>query len=325
MRQLNNHLKVSLRTLIVSSLILGCSRKGTVEASSTQSKESISNRQGIDVQPATSSQCAAGGNVYAVYGDLNDNGLKDSDEPVLSQQVVCSGQNGADGSDGYSTVFSVERVNTGLAACGAGSGLQVSFGLDRNRNAVLDPSEITSPQVLCDGQSGAAGSAGPAGQNGASMVFQTVAAPPAVCPAGGSTIVMALDVNHIGHYTSEMPEQQAVTMCNGLTGSNGHDGQNGQDGRDGVTPAYAPVDSILPCGNTVAYKEVLLRLSNGQVLASFSDNASGAMTRLTFLPDGSFMNTDSSGCTFSLSTANSVRSISWFGQVQMSWPVNVSN
>jgi hypothetical protein len=122
----------------------------------------------------------------------------------------------------------------------------------------------------------------------------------------GSILLLATDLYDTGIYDLTLPNQRSVTMCNG---------------QDAVTPAYATVEPILPCGNTVAFKEVLLRLRNGQVLRSFSNDASGAMTRLAFLPDGSFIDTDNSSCTFSLSTSDDgkLRSVSWLGQVQLSW------
>jgi len=206
-------------------------------------------------------------------------------------------------------------VSTGLLACASGSGLQISSGLDGDRSQILEASEIDQAQILCDGEDGAVGGAGPAGANGIGMVFQVVAALPSDCASGGSILLMALDGDQDGNYSATDPGQQSLTMCNGI------DGQDGQDGEDGQTPGYTTVDTITPCGNNVAFKEVLLRLQNGQVLASFSADTGGTMTRLSFLPDGTFMNTDSSGCVFSLSTSvdGSTRSISWANQVQMSW------
>ena len=273
--------------------------------------------EGINVAPATITQCSAGGNVYSIFMDLNANGVMDSNEIVLSSQVVCNGTNGV---NGISTLFSMAHVTTDTSVCASGTGVQVSSGLDTNRSGILDNSEITQTQVLCDGATGATGATGAggsAGSNGHSVVFQTTAAIPNDCPAGGSTIMMALDVNDAGFYSALDPNQQSVTLCNGMNGTNGTNGQ------DAPVPAYTPVEPIMPCGNTVAYKEVLLRLSNGQVLGAFSNDVSGYMTRLAFLPDGSFIDTDTSGCNFTLSTSSdgSTRAISWAGQVQESWPI----
>ena len=320
--------------------ILGCTKTDSspLPANQSVSGSQSSPSQSIDVSPATGAQCAAGGQVYSIYIDENTNSKLDVGEPVLNAQVVCNGQNGANGANGlngtngFSTLFSLNRVGVGLEACPSGSGLQVNSGLDSDRSGILEPAEISQAQILCDGANGATGAAGPAGRDGHDLVFQAVDAAPEVCPAGGKTLMMALDINNLGSYSALDPDQQSMTLCNGLNGQNGVDGQNGKDGsngangqngHDGLTPAYSPVEPILPCGNTVAYKEVLLRLSNGQVLASFSDNVNGDMTRLVFLPDGTFMDTDNSNCTFSLATSvdGTSRSMSWAGQVQLSWAV----
>jgi hypothetical protein len=198
----------------------------------------------------------------------------------------------------FSTLFLVNRVNTGLGACPSSSGLQLSWGLDTNMNNVLDASEITSTQVLCDGTNGAAGS------NGLSAVFATTPASTVSCPAGGTTILMALDTQQTGAYSALDQDQQSVTLCNG---------------QSAAQSAYTAIQPIMPCGDTVAYKEVLLLLGDGQVLASFSDSTSGDMTRLTFLPDGSYQDTDDSACLFTLSTSGSTRSMSWLGSTQMTW------
>lgn len=278
----------------------------------------MSQRPKLAFGPATPAECPAGGTVLTIYDDFNDNGIFDFDEAPMSRQTVCNGVSGTNGSQGYSTLFTMNRVSTGLSACVAGSGLQLSSGLDVDRSSALEASEITQAQILCDGVNGAVGSAGPAGSDGYSMVFQSVPASSSACPAGGSVLLMALDTARSGVYHASFPSQQSITLCNGVNGQNGSNGQNGQDA---PVPAYAPVEAIRPCGNSVAYKEVLLRLSNGEVLASFSADTTGTMTRLAFLPDGTFLNTDASGCQFTLATMGTTRTISWFNQVQMSWSI----
>ena len=195
--------------------------------------------------------------------------------------------------------------------CPAG-GSVFSIYNDQNSNGKLDSSDILiSTQIVCNGErgaTGATGASGSSGANGLNMVFQTVAASQNSCPAGGLTILMAIDSDHSGTVTSSDQNFQSATLCNG---------------QNAPVLSYTPVEPIIACGNQVAYKEVLLRLSNGQVLGSFSQDASGTMTRLSFLPDGTYMNTDTSGCIFSLSTSadQTSRSISWFGKVQKTWPM----
>jgi hypothetical protein len=272
----------------------------------------------LGVTDANAEQCPTGGKVYALFTDSNSNGTQDEGEVSISSQIVCNGLNGATGAtgatgaDGYSALIATNRITTDSESCVSGSGLQISYGLDLDRSGILDASEITKSEILCDGNNGDTGAAGPAGSNGHSVVFAVVPAPIQVCPAGGVTTLMALDTLDIGVYSALDPDQSSMTICNG---------SNGQDGQNAIIGAYTPVDAIMPCGNAVAYKEVLLRLNNGQLLASFSDNIQGLNTRLSLLPDGSYIDTDDSNCNFSVSTSDQTRSISWFGHVQQSWPI----
>lgn len=60
------------------------------------------------------------------------------------------------------------------------------------------------------------------------------------------------------------------------------------------------VEIVNPCGDQPGFDEVLLRLSTGQIIASFSDNASGANTRFTTIGNGSYSTTDGTNCAFTV-------------------------
>lgn len=137
------------------------------------------------------------------------------------------------------------------------------------------------------------------------------------CATGGNVIEIYVDEDLDGMKSDLEHVVSSSPVCNG------HNGLDGQAGSDAPIPAYGFVEAIFPCGNTTAFKEVLIRMQNGQILSSFSDNPQGAMTRLVLIPDGTYMNTDNSGCQFSLSTSNDgkTRSISWDSLVQSSWPL----
>jgi hypothetical protein len=198
---------------LVAIHISGCDvryRRGSSEGGNE--KQTIEESRVIGVEPATDQECASGGAVYVLFNDANKNGFRDVEEDVLHRQVVCNGSDGQGGTNGFNTLFKMDRVATGLGACASGSGLQVAAGLDADRSGALEASEIGQAQVLCDGANGSVGAAGPAGVNGVNMVFTAVAASASQCSSGGSNILMALDVNRTGAYSPSQPVQQSVTI-----------------------------------------------------------------------------------------------------------------
>jgi hypothetical protein len=68
------------------------------------------------------------------------------------------------------------------------------------------------------------------------------------------------------------------------------------------------VEMIDPCGDNInKIDEVLLALSSGEILASFSDNANGLNTRFGLLKAGNYVTTDGTNCHFQvLSNGNVV-------------------
>lgn len=163
---------------------------------------------------------------------------------------------------------------------------------------------------------------GPAGISYMSLI-NTVPASPNACPNGGIVVISAVDINHNFQIDCGDANIQSSTVCNGANGSAGATGAQGSVGAQGntgpqgasiVQSPYTPVQAIEPCGPTSSsYKEVLLVLSNGDILSSFSEQLNGQDTRLTFLTDGSYVDTDESGCNFSVSTTGTTRSITWSG------------
>jgi len=70
---------------------------------------------------------------------------------------------------------------------------------------------------------------------------------------------------------------------------------------------YTATAIIDPCGYFPGkVNEVLIVLANGQILASFSDNASGLNTRFGLLPPGNYVTTDGTSCYFTINTNNKV-------------------
>lgn len=141
------------------------------------------------------------------------------------------------------------------------------------------------------GAVGATGPSGPQGAAGVSCTGQNVAAGDSVLPYGGTIITCA----------------------------------NGAPGADGAPAPVTPhtiAEVIDPCGNTSAFHEVFLRLTDGVVIASFSDNTNGSWTRLSELLDGyNLMTTDHTGCTFDLTTTGTTRTIHWHSGGTESWTI----
>lgn len=90
-------------------------------------------------------------------------------------------------------------------------------------------------------------------------------------------------------------------------GKHGADGQNGTNGVDGTTTIItetAPVNpysikEIVPiCGAVTTGAELAIKLHNGNLLVSFSNNNQGEFTRLAFIDEGTYRTTDQFQCWF---------------------------
>lgn len=239
-----------------------------------------------------------------------------------------NGTNGTNGAQGYGAGVQVAHISASVA-CPAG-GLSVTNFQDVNNNGLPDSGEsILAVNYVCngidgtngtngsngssgvngtngtDGTNGVDGTNGTNGLNGTSTTFSIVPDSGANCTNGGFDITVT-DVSHSS-------TQYVCNGTNGTNGSNGQAGTNGVNGSNGGTVSFSLVQAIMPCGSASSpWKEVLLGLQGGQLLSSFSENAGGQNTRLSFIPNGSYIDTDSSGCNFSVSGNGSTTSqISW--------------
>lgn len=94
---------------------------------------------------------------------------------------------------------------------------------------------------------------------------------------------------------------QTIILCSDGTTATISDGKKGDTGSQPSLGPSTPMSLIEPCGHTsAAYKEELLCLYNGSVLASFSDSSSGQNTRFSIIPSGTYTDTDGSGCRFTV-------------------------
>jgi len=115
------------------------------------------------------------------------------------------------------------------------------------------------------------------------------------CTNGGVTILSATDSDDSGALEVTDANLVSATVCNGT------------NGLDAAPTQFTPVSIIDPCGNHPSVQdEIMLKLSNGQILASFSDNASGLNTRFSLLGAGSFITSDGSYCFFSVDGSGNI-------------------
>jgi len=204
--------------------------------------------------------------------------------------------------DGHSAVTA---VSSDAPSCASG-GYTLSSGIDLNDNGVLDASEITSATQVCngtngtngqngsngqdglDGQQGLPGQNGTNGHNSLVSILSSSSGGGASCANGGITLFSGVDLNDSGTLTiSEI--QYSADVCNGV------------NGQDAPQNPFMPVGLVDPCGPSGGQDEVFLKLSNGTLVASFSNNTAGAYTRLSVLKPGvNYMTTDTDNCYFSV-------------------------
>lgn len=182
-------------------------------------------------------------------------------------------------------------------------GLDIVTYTDVNRNYAYDEGDTLGSAIpVCNGAPGSNGSSGTNGTN-AGIAFLEADS----CAADGTVVVAYLDNDADGALTGADTVTGTATICNGQGGT------NGQDGADAPPTGLTPVLAIYPCGlDSSPYKEALLGLADHSLLGSFSGNGSALNTRLSFLPDGDYQDTDESRCEFTVSTPEE-------GQRQVSW------
>lgn len=154
---------------------------------------------------------------------------------------------------------------------------------------------------------GVAGPQGPAGDS-TDINLIRFTSDSSVCSSESGVLIQVLKVSLL---TGISVVSQAV-VCDGLNGQDGDVGPSGpagQDGADAPASPYQVTQVIDPCGDAPnVFDEVILKMANGNLIASFSDNANGNNTRLSLLTQGNYVTTDGSSCHFSVSAGGT---ISW--------------
>jgi hypothetical protein len=142
-----------------------------------------------------------------------------------------------------SVAFSI--LNTAPAASCSQGGVTVESGIDVNGNGVLDTSEITNTQYICNG---VAGTNGASGINGLTALVSVIVEPPgANCATGGKKVSSGLNTNGNGILdTAEITSSSYI--CNGATGAVGVNGTNGVNTL--LVSIAEPVGTNCPYGGT---------------------------------------------------------------------------
>jgi hypothetical protein len=147
---------------------------------------------------------------------------------------------------------------------------------------------ITIVLTGCGGSYAPGTTQGKDGLNGHSIAFSQESADINLCPAGGFVMSTGVDLNDDG--LLQVNETKSISfICNGVNGVSAS-----------VSP-FTPIDVVNPCGdNPGLIDEVFLRLANGKLVASMSDNSNGLNTRFSILSPGSYVTTDGDNCQFSV-------------------------
>jgi hypothetical protein len=264
--------------------------QGSVGAAGAPGSDGISGSQGNAGTPGLNGAKGAQGNKGA---------------PGPTGPKGDAGPSGADGNDGQSLAVAIGDATADQCANG-GKTIQITQAQDDNTQSIVVCNGVDG-NTGTEGAIGPEGSVGPQGNpgsNGHSIVMTTVDANMDTCLNGGQILLLATDINDNGVLDSNDANFQSLTICNGLNGqdgNNGIDGNTGPAGPSGAPSAFTPVGIVDPCGTAPGiYNEVFLRLANGMLLASFSDNASGENTRFSVLTPGTYETTDGDACVFTI-------------------------
>ena len=112
--------------------------------------------------------CTNGGKKVQAGLDINLNNMLDPLE-VTNTSFVCNGTNGANGTNGtngtngLNSLVSVTNESAGVNCTNGGK--KVESGVDSNNNNVLDPSEVSQTNYVCNGTNGTNGTNGCEGEH----------------------------------------------------------------------------------------------------------------------------------------------------------------
>ena len=145
------------------------------------------------------SNCATGGHKVVSGLDVNSDGILQEGE-ITATKYVCNGVAGSNSLISFISESAGSNCTTG--------GYKLNSGVDLNKNNILDASEITSSQYICNGLTG-----------NNSLISLTTELAGGNCSTGGYKINSGVDVNKNG--TLDNSEVQSTKyICNGANGLN---------------------------------------------------------------------------------------------------------
>jgi hypothetical protein len=167
------------------------------------------------IAPGSSLCGAQGGMQIDMVLDLNEDLQFDPNdpEPILGFFTVCNGLEGIQGIPGIEgpigpqgasgsnslLVLNLLTPSANQQPCPTG-GTQVNTGLDSNNNSILDPTEISFSQPICNGLN--------------SFICPTTGDYPEYCVDGGTKWEVGIDWNNDGHLDiSEIDESKTTYAC----------------------------------------------------------------------------------------------------------------
>ena len=161
------------------------------------------------IDESVGSNCEAGGKKVQSGLDINKDSILDSSE-VLQTYYVCNGTSGEDGAKGSNSLIKVTNEPQG-ANCTTG-GKKIQSGLDTDKNNILDSSEVSETDYICNGASG---------EEGLNSLVNAIDEPAGPnCITGGKKIQSGLDTDKNNILDpSEVSETDYI--CNGASGTSG--------------------------------------------------------------------------------------------------------
>lgn len=231
---------------------------------------------GMTSSSASSSQCPTGGSVLSFYKDNNNNGSKQSSEPIVNTTVICNGakgatgSNGSNGSNGTSSSVATQTLSSGNANCPAG-GLAIT----------ITNGSSSSTKYVCNGAQGATGQNGSNGTDG----------------EDGEDGLSAYEIAVENGYTGS--EAQWLATLVGPQGDVGAQGPAGPMANVTTANGFTPY-KLCPADNS-AFPEYGFIVGN-QIYAVYYGVIGGSQQAfLAKLNDGNYVTTNGASCSFSVS------------------------